>query len=111
MAGNGSWQTAESDYEAISGMVGLQGGPPGEPDEVPRVDSGVQSLILDKNYRAVDGTMPEVNLALDSCRKLYPQKSQFILQLLTSLATSQKNLNNLILNRDNYFDAEAFSLP
>jgi hypothetical protein len=67
-----------------------------------------KSLILDKNYQAIDERMPEVKLALDSCRKLYPQESQFILQLLTALTTSQKNLNNLILNRDNYFDAEAF---
>lgn len=67
-----------------------------------------KSLILDKNYQAIDERMPEVKLALDSCRKLYPQKGQAISHLLASITYSQGDLNNLILDRDNYFDAEGF---
>lgn len=67
-----------------------------------------KSLILDKNYQAIDEKIPEIKLALDSCRKLYPQKSQSISDLLASLTYSQRDLNNLILDRDNYFDAEGF---
>lgn len=67
-----------------------------------------KTLVLEKNYRAIDERMPEVKLALDNCRKLYPQKSGSILQLQASLTYSQGDLNNLILDRDFYFDAESF---
>lgn len=67
-----------------------------------------KSLILDKDYQAIDERMPEVKLALDNCRKLYPQKSQSISHLLALLMYSQGDLNNLILDRDYYFDAESF---
>lgn len=67
-----------------------------------------KNLVLDKNYQALDEQMPEVKLALNNCKKLYPQESQSISDLLTSLTYSQADLNNLILDRDNYFDAEGF---